>query len=153
VRVSLLRAPLYPDPEADQGPNSMRVSLRIGAQIADAVAEGYRMNLPLREVREVAGAALEPLLRVDNPAVVVEAVKAAEDRSGDVVVRLYEAYGGRARAVVSLGFDVAEVQETDLLERPYSETRCSLVREGSEVRLQLRPFQLVTLRLRRPGQP
>lgn len=153
VRVSLLRAPLYPDPEADQGPNSMRVSLRIGAQIADAVAEGYRMNLPLREVRDVAGAALVPLLRVDNPAVVVEAVKAAEDRSGDVVVRLYEAYGGRARAVVSLGFDIADVQETDLLERPYSDTRCSLAREGSEVQLQLRPFQLVTLRLRRPGRP
>ena len=43
-----------------------------------------------------AGAAVAPLVTVDNDAV-VEAVKLADDRSGDVVVRLYEAHGGRVR--------------------------------------------------------
>jgi len=40
VRLSLLRAPLFPDPTADQGEHRLRVSLRAGATIADAVAEG-----------------------------------------------------------------------------------------------------------------
>ena len=50
VRLSLLRAPFYPDPEADQGEHTMRCSLAVGASVADAVREGYRLNLPLREI-------------------------------------------------------------------------------------------------------
>ena len=147
VRLSLLRAPLYPDPEADQGTHEFRVSLRVGASIADAVAEGYRLNLPLRRV---AGAAIvAPVLSVDNPAVVVEAVKLAEDRSGDVVVRLYEAHGSRARAWLVPGFEWSDVVQTDLLERPLT-TDPARVQESEEgLSLSLRPFQIATLRFTR----
>ena len=58
------------------------MALRVGATIGDAVAEGYRLNLPLRRVR--GGDDVAPLVVVDDPAVVVEAVKLAEDGSGDV---------------------------------------------------------------------
>ena len=54
VRLSLLRAPLYPDPEADQGEHTMRCSLVVGAGVADAVREGYRLNLPPREIEGAA---------------------------------------------------------------------------------------------------
>ena len=40
VRLSLLRAPLFPDPDADQGEHRFRVALRVGATIGDAVARG-----------------------------------------------------------------------------------------------------------------
>ena len=39
--------------------------------------------------------------RSSNPGVVVEAVKLADDRSGDVIVRLYESRGARAEATVT----------------------------------------------------
>jgi alpha-mannosidase len=144
VRLSLLRAPLFPDPTADQGEHRMRVSLRAGATIADAVAEGYRLNLPLRTVR--GGSPIAPLVTVDSPAVVVEAVKLAEDGSGDVVVRLYEAHGGRATARITADFPHTSVVETDLLERPLAEP-VSMSADGT--RLDLRPFRIVTLRYRR----
>jgi alpha-mannosidase len=144
VRLSLLRAPLFPDPTADQGEHRMAVSLRVGATIADAVAEGYRLNLPLRTVRGAGPVA--PLLTVDNPAVVVEAVKLAEDGSGDVVVRLYEAHGGRASAQVTADFPYESVVETDLLETPLPEP-VALSADGA--RLAVRPFQIVTLRFAR----
>jgi alpha-mannosidase len=153
VRLSLLRAPLYPDPESDQGEHVLHCSLVAGATIADAVREGYRANLPLREV-EGAGP-IAPLVAVDHQAVVVEAVKLAEDRGGDVVVRLYEAHGGRARARLRAAFPVAAVTETDLLERPLPTTRALIGdRATDEAMLELRPFQIVTLRLRpaRGGQ-
>jgi alpha-mannosidase len=139
VRLSLLRAPLFPDPDADQGEHRFTVSLRAGSSIGDAVAEGYRLNLPLREVR--GGAGVTPLVTVDDPAVVVESVKLAEDRSGDVVVRLYEALGTRAAARVTADFPHTAVVETDLLERPLPEPAC--LADGV---LRVRPFQLVTLR-------
>ena len=49
VRLSLVRGPRYPDPEADQGRHTSRITVRPGATIADAVEEGYRTNLPVRE--------------------------------------------------------------------------------------------------------
>jgi alpha-mannosidase len=143
VRLSLVRAPLFPDPDADQGEHRVRVGLRVGATIGDAVAEGYRLNLPLRRMR--GGSDVAPLVVVDDPAVVVEAVKLAEDGSGDVVVRLYEALGSRATARITPTFDHASVTETDLLETPLS---APVALDGD--RLRLRPFQIVTLRFRRP---
>ncbi|MGW4600990.1 alpha-mannosidase, partial [Streptomyces sp. NPDC004457] len=116
VRVSLLRAPRFPDPETDQGVHRFRHALVPGAGIGDAVREGWRVNLPERRLtgaREVA-----PLVTVDDDAVVVTAVKLADDGSGDVVVRFHEAHGGRARATLTAGFEVAEATVTDLLERP-----------------------------------
>ncbi|MET9290469.1 glycoside hydrolase family 38 C-terminal domain-containing protein [Streptomyces sp. NPDC003077] len=121
VRLSLLRAPRYPDPETDQGHHHLRYALVPGAGVGDAVREGYRINLPERTVRG-AGEPVAPLVTVDNDAVVVAAVKLADDRSGDVVVRLYESRGGRATATLGVSFPVATAVETDLLERGWGET-------------------------------
>ncbi|UFU03885.1 glycosyl hydrolase-related protein [Ruania suaedae] len=146
VRQSLLRAPLFPDPDADQGRHVLRTVLAAGVGIDGAVRAGYAVNLPLRQAtgeREVT-----PLVAVDHPGVVVEAVKLAEDGSGDVVVRLYEAHGHRAEAVVRAGFDTTGAVETDLLERP-GPTRAGARSHGDRVHLSLRPFQVCTLRYRR----
>ncbi|OEV28902.1 alpha-mannosidase, partial [Streptomyces nanshensis] len=148
VRLSLLRAPRYPDPETDQGTHRLRFALAPGASVGDAVREGHWINLPERTVRG-AGGTVEPLIGVDNDQVVVEAVKLADDRSGDVVVRLYESHGGRARAVLRTGTPVTSVTETDLLERPLEETAATsahvLSPDGS-VEVTMRPFQILTLR-------
>lgn len=144
ARLSLLRAPRYPDPSADQGRHTFSVSLRPGG-IPDAVADGYALHLPLRTVP---GAAAEPLLDVTDPAVVVESVKLAEDRSGDLVVRLYEAHGNRSRAAVRTRFSWREAVATDLLERAVEGEAVHGTTPGAEVQLELRPFELLTLRFR-----
>ncbi|PWJ52815.1 alpha-mannosidase [Quadrisphaera granulorum] len=162
VRMSLLRAPVYPDPQADQGEHRLRAGLVVGAGIAEAVREGYRANLPVREVTGSAEAAsAAPVVSVQalaglvsgHEGVVVEAVKLAEDRSGDVIVRLYESLGGRASARVVAGFAHAGVTEVDLLERPVEAPR-SLVEsaEGQDADVHLRPFQIVTLRFSRSAR-
>ncbi|WP_374757738.1 alpha-mannosidase [Streptomyces sp. NEAU-H3] len=148
VRASLLRAPRFPDPETDQGVHRFRHGLVAGATIDDAVREGWRVNLPRRVVRGAA-AEIAPLVTVGQDSVVVTAVKLADDGSGDVVVRFHEARGGRTVASLRPGFEVAEVLVTDLLERDLSEGAAEVVAVEGELRVALRPFQLVTLRLRR----
>ncbi|WP_101787172.1 alpha-mannosidase [Nonomuraea indica] len=146
LRVSLLRAPRFPDPETDQGLHRFRHVLVPGAAIGDAVREGWFVNLPERRVPgdgEVA-----PLVTVDDDAVVVTAVKLADDGSGDVVVRFHESRGGRARACVSTGFAATGVAVTDLLERPLADAVAPELADGS-VAVSLRPFELVTLRFSR----
>ncbi|MEU5256096.1 alpha-mannosidase [Streptomyces longwoodensis] len=150
VRLSLVRAPRVPDPGADQGRHRFTYALLPGASIADAVAEGYALNLPLR-VADAAGAPA-PVVSVDGDGVTVEAVKLADDRSGDVVVRLYESRGGRARGVLRTGFPLAGAEVTDLLERPLPGDGAGAdvaTGEDGGVRIALRPFQILTLRLRR----
>jgi alpha-mannosidase len=148
VRLTLLRAPLYPDPQTDQGRHTFGYSLVCGAEIADAVREGYRANLPPRRLRGRGPVA--PLIELDDDAAVVESVKLADDGSGDVVVRLYESLGGRARPRVTASFDLAAASVCDLLEREDSEIAAlaPAVVDGRSVELALKPFQVVTLRLR-----
>ncbi|MUU70755.1 glycoside hydrolase family 38 C-terminal domain-containing protein [Pseudarthrobacter sp. GA104] len=149
VRLSLLRAPKFPDPDADRGLHELTVTIRPGAGIADAVEEGYRTNLVPRLVR--GASPVEPLFSVTNPALVIEAVKLAEDGSGDVVVRLYESLGERSAGKLTANFPVRRVTAVDLLERPVPAPGVETCRDGAD--LVLRPFQLVTLRLARETRP
>jgi alpha-mannosidase len=142
VRLSLLRAPKFPDPGADRGQHELNVTIRPGATIADAVEEGYRTNLAPRVIRGAHGA--EPLFTVSNQALVAEAVKLAEDGSGDVIVRLYESLGERSAGTVRANFDASSVHTVDLLERAVATAGVTPGRGSAE--LVLRPFQLVTLR-------
>ncbi|MFF8910721.1 alpha-mannosidase [Streptomyces olivaceoviridis] len=146
VRVSLLRAPRFPDPETDQGVHRFRHALVPGASIGDAVREGWRINLPER--RLTGAGEVAPLVTADNDAVVITAVKLADDGSGDVVVRFHEAHGSRVRATLTAGFEVAGLAVTDLLERPLTDTAAP-EHDGDRITVRLRPFELVTLRLRR----
>jgi len=142
VRESLLRAPQFPDPHADQGRHVFRHALRVGS-LLEGVAEGYRLNLPTRVVTGAGVDVVEPLVTVEGEGIVVEAVKLAEDGSGDVVVRLYEAAGGRARGRLVPGFSARAATRTDLLERPWPD------QPADALTLDLRAFELVTLRIPR----
>ncbi|MFF2847904.1 alpha-mannosidase [Streptomyces sp. NPDC058001] len=142
VRLSLLRAPHSPDPQADRGHHSFSYALLVGAGIEEAIAGGYALNLPLRP----APAEARALVALDTTDVVVESVKLADDRSGDVVVRLYEACGGAVSARLSAGFPLAAAHDCDLLEQPGHESAHTCA-DGA-VDLRFRPFQIRTLRLR-----
>ncbi|NYF15427.1 alpha-mannosidase [Microbacterium sp. AK009] len=144
VRFSLLRAALFPDPEADQGVHVLRFRVRPGAEVLDAVALGYDLAFPLR----AASAAIPPLVTSHAPSVLVETVKQAEDGSGDVIVRLYEAGGRRARTRVGFHAHAAAVRLTDLLERDVhgDVPVVEVTGDGSAIELEFRPFQFRTLR-------
>ena len=121
-----------------------RYAIVPGVTVADAVRARVPVQPPpadgpVRAERWTIG----PL---DNEAVVVEAVKAADDRSGDVVLRCYESLGGRATVTLRSGFPVRSASVTDLLERPLTEVA---VDDGNRLTMQLKPFEVVTLRLSR----
>jgi alpha-mannosidase len=76
-------------------------------------------------------------------AVEVDAVKVADDGSGDLVVRLHEAVGDRRRITLRACRRIDAASRCDLLEDP---ERPEEVGDGI-VAFALRPFELVTLRL------
>ncbi len=143
VRLSLLRAPRYPDPRTDQGTHAFRTALVPAAGVRQAAAAGYRLNLPLRRRT---GSPVEPLVRVEGGTALVEAVRLAGDGSGDVVVRLYEPLGARAAVRVLPSFAAAGVTEVDLLEQPVAGGAALIPGDDGAAEVRLRPFQVVTLR-------
>jgi alpha-mannosidase len=141
VRFSLLRAPKFPDPEADQGAHSLRFKIRPSASIQDAVHLGYELNSPTLDV--VGNRPVAPLVVSESPQVIIETVKLAEDESGDLIVRLYESTGGRCSSRISFAGSAETISLTDFLEAPVSAETAS----GSSIDLEFRPFQVITLRL------
>ena len=144
LRATLLRGPEFPDPETDRGRHEFRFRLVPATTPAGAIAAGYALNLP--PVRRTGSHGVVPLVSVDGDAnVLIESVKLAEDRSGDVVVRLYEAEGVPGSAALRTSFAAVAFVRTDLLERPID------VDGGDGPQVRLRPFQIVTIRMAPAG--
>jgi alpha-mannosidase len=151
LRLSLLRSPTAPDPECDQGRHRFTYALypHAGDPFTGGVLEAASaLNTPLTVVPVApAGPGALPasmsFVSADDPAFAVVAVKRADDGSGDLVVRGYESYGGHRRTRLSVAVPFTRAFRTDLLERPGEE----LPVDGHDVRLSLRPFELVTVRL------
>ena len=146
IRVSLLRAAKYPSPVQDHGRH--RVTLAIlphGPGLHDVLREAEALNTPLRVVGPgIAESAPLPVVHLDHPGVQVSAIKRADDGSGDLIVRVYEACGARTACTVALGAGrVSEAATCNLLEEPQHAFE---VGDGI-VALTLRPFELMTLRL------
>jgi alpha-mannosidase len=144
VRVSLLRGARYPDPEADQGRHRVTIAiLPHGPGLTEVLAEAEALNVPVR-VAPAAGAAVPPpVVTIDHPGVQLSAVKRADDGSGDLVVRLYEACGDRAAVTVRTAAPIRSAARCNALEEPDATFD---VADGI-VAITLRPYELLTLRL------
>ncbi len=145
IRLSLLRSPTLPDPEADQGEHRFTYSLYPhGAATPYAIAQpAYALNDPLLAVTAGSGSGTpQPPLLVAPPGFIVETIKQAEDGRG-LIVRGYECNRARGPLTLQTGFPLQAAALTNLLE----EEQALLPVTGNQVSLELRPFQIVTLRL------
>jgi len=141
MRISLLRGPTYPDPEADQGSHRFRFACypHEGDLVtAEVVRRAYEFNCPLTVTR--GGGQEEWWWKLDSPHLILDTAKKAED-SDAVVIRLYETHGVRGRAVLETALPFKHVWQANLLE----EKGARLAMEDGRVCLDFKPFQILTL--------
>jgi alpha-mannosidase len=143
LRLSLLRSPTDPDPEADQGEHELVYALlphRGDWRDAgvDRAATALGSPPPF-----VAGARPgEPFARVDSPDVTLDTIKRSEDGEA-LVLRLHESHGGRGTARVRLAARVRQASRTNALEDHGAAVESGL--DGIVVGYG--PFEIVTLRV------
>lgn len=149
MRLSLLRAPKEPDPEADMGEHVMTYSIlpHSGSYIdAQTVRHAYALNVPLRCVVEKAHPGEIPqeksFVAVDSENVVLEAVKKAEKGEG-TILRFYECHGVRDSVSVKVDLPFKKVQEVDLMEDRISD----VASKNGEFSFDIKPFEIKTFRL------
>jgi alpha-mannosidase len=150
LRLTLLRATNYPDPNADRGEHHFTYSLFAHPGSLSGVRAGAaRLNQPLTVVSNAG--ALRNAVRVvtsSNDNVVITAVKRAEDSSGDLIIRCYEANGGRATATITTIVPWATATVCNFLEQPLAlEVAAIRAIDEQGIHIELRPFQILTLRL------
>ncbi|MBL8992613.1 MAG: hypothetical protein JNM63_04685, partial [Spirochaetia bacterium] len=142
MRISLLRAPLSPDPEADQGKHVFRYACypHKGDHItAETVRRAWEFNEPMVLVPGLAEK--KSFFSVDSPHLVIDTVKKAED-SDALVVRLYECHGARGEAAFHIPDAFSKVFSANLLEEKEKENKTGA---NGERRLRFRPFEILTL--------
>ncbi len=143
IRVSLLRAPREPDPEADIGAHAFSYALvphAGGWPAVRVVAEAATFNTPVLWLP--GGRTASSFARVAG-GLVLDTIKRAEDGEG-LVLRLYEPYGARGSARLELGLPAATATRCNLLEDRIAEP--VVLRDG-RLELPYRPFEIVTLRV------
>ncbi len=146
MRLSLLRGPTHPDPTADLGGHQFTYALMPHPgdfRKAGVIEAAEDLNSPLLPAfGNLAAGFSRSLIEIDTRQVIVEAIKRAED-SDAVIVRLYEAWGGRCRARLRTTLPATRAFLCDLLERSREEVA---VHDG-ELQLELTPFKILTLKL------
>lgn len=159
LRLSLLRSPKSPDPEADMGTHQFSYAFmphKGTFQEAGVIQQAYELSSPLKMVvcdteskssgtLGKQGSLLESgsWFQVSSPAVILETVKHAERHQSALVLRLYEAYGGETTITVTTSLPVAQVFACSALEDKGKVVPCS----GGVIYLNLKPFQVVSLLL------
>ena len=144
LQLTLLRAGASPEMRADNGVHDFTYAFTAweGSFMDSAVVEeAYDLNVPLQVVEGTCPSF--SALVVDEPNVFVDTVKPAEDGSGDVVVRMYEAKRADTNCAVSVNMPAAKVWVCDMLENKLEE----LPMENGCVKLHFGTFEVKTLRI------
>ncbi len=78
----------------------------------------------------------------DAPGAQIDTIKRAED-SNDLIVRVYEAHGGRTGAALRFAAPIAAAEEVNLLEEPLGAADIA----GDTLRFALTPYQIRSFRV------
>ncbi len=144
MQLTLLRAAATPEMRADNGEHDFTYAFTAwegSFSESPVVEEAYDLNVPMQVV---AGACPSfSALAPDAPNVFVDTVKPAEDGSGDVIVRLYEAKKADTSCTLAVNLPVSRIWLCDMLENKLEE----LPVEDGCVKLHFHTFEVKTLRI------
>ena len=146
LELTLLRAAACPEMRADNGQHSFTYAFTAWEGTladSDVVRQGYELNV--KPVVSKGAVDRFSAVTVDKANVILDTMKPAEDGSGDIVLRLYEAKKAAAKAEVSLQFGAAKAYLCDMLENVIEEVP---VTDGKIV-LPFRAFEIKTVRVKR----
>ncbi|MBD2440728.1 alpha-mannosidase [Nostoc sp. FACHB-110] len=158
LRLSLLRSPNWPDPEADRGFHQFTYALYPHAgtwESAQTVQRGYELNIPLQVVCTQHAAQLPlPLTALNTPDrisflnltsqnLILMALKPGEDHPQEWILRCYESQGEIAELYLQSDLGLSLGQTVDLLERPLDNAEFS----GNQQLLIIQPWKITTVKV------
>ena len=148
LRLSLLRSPTWPDPEADRGAQDFRYALYPHAgswKQAETMHRGYELNYPVTAVQVAAHSGSQPpehsWISVENANVSLTAVKKAEDDNA-LVFRLVEWAGQSSMVKLHLPAGATGAFEANLMEKRDAKP---LSLNGDTLTAPIAPYEILTV--------
>ncbi len=153
LRLTLLRSPTWPDPEADRGHHHFSYALYPHAgdwKQALTVRHGYEYNYELQTMQLAAHAGSLPaehsFVSLQPESVVLTAIKKAED-SDSLVFHAYEWAGKSGEVTFKVPDGATGATLTNLLEQPEGSP---LTISGAQLTVPIRAFEILSLRVDYP---
>lgn len=149
LRLSLLSAPLYPDPNTDQGEHEFTWSFIADANMDSVLSTADLLNSPIIDMLPDVDSLFT--IHRNSGLIALDWVKLADDCSGDIILRIHEPCGGYASGQIKLNkiLCAASIEEVDLMEMPVLHGMpIALHKNNDALNIELRPFQLCSLRIR-----
>lgn len=144
MQLSLLKGPIYPDPDADKGEHTFTYSLypHKGDYIeGNVIPEAYDLNDPIKLEKLDASLSGQLLDVKSSGLVTIDSIKLSESGDG-VIVRLHESVGASQTIELKPNFAFKAWQATNLLEVEIGEPLVD------EVKFKLAPFEIYTLKFK-----
>lgn len=151
IKLSLLKAATYPNPEADREKHSFTYSLYPHTddfKRGGTVEQAYLLNVPFESVAVAANKNGKlpdsySAISCDKKNIIIETVKKAEN-GDETVVRMYDAFDRRENVTLKFGFDITSATLCDLLENDL----CDLTIKNNTVTLPVKNFEIVTVKVK-----
>ena len=143
LRLTLLKAPLWPDPKADRGHHSFRYSIyphQAGWQSAQTVQQVYNTNFPIHpccfdpradnpdspEQSNSTLPAATSFLNLGDNTLVMSTFKQAEDTTQKFILRCYESTGHGSAFTFGSSLPLVIASTVNIMENPVSRHHSSL---------------------------
>lgn len=153
LRITLLRSPTWPDPEADRGRQRFRYAIYPHGGVwkqAQTVRRGYELNYPMTTEQVAAHSGSLPAQHswgaIENPNVTLTAVKKAEDANA-LVFRMYEWAGTASEVKLHVPAGASFAVESNLMEKTEGE---HLPMSGDVVTVPIKPYEILTVQVGYP---
>ncbi len=151
LALTLIKSSSSPDPIADREHHEFTYSLfpHTGDwRKANVPDNAYMLNMPVSAVKANGGNVdLGGYAEVDAENVIVESVKEALYGAGKII-RLYECFGARTKAKLTLNENASEINFASLMEDDLDKVEFTKTENGCEIELALKPYEIVTLRVK-----
>ncbi len=155
LRLTLLKAPNWPDPQADRGVHQFTYAIYPHSstwQQARTVHHARELSIApvvhrtksMATPQKIKQPKSQSFLKIHNDNIILSALKPTEDDSNDIILRCYEAHGEAVDLDIEYSTGIADsldnsIRRTDLLEEPVENHRST----------HIKPWQISTHRLKK----
>lgn len=149
IGLSMLKCATYPNPDADKETHEFTYSIlphKGDFREGNVVAQAAELNNPAVAVRKKGTASNLPaeasLASVDQPNVVIEAIKKAED-DDSMIVRLYECFNRRSHTILTLGAKIRQAFLCNMME----EKEAAASFQDNQIIFSIKPYEILTFKI------
>lgn len=146
IGLTLLKSGILPNPTTDQEEHRFTYSLyphKGGFREGNTMFEAVKLNQPVLSSHKGEAGEEYSFAAVDQPNVMLETVKLAEDGSG-VIVRLYEYQNARTKVKLTFGNRVQSAAECNLLEETVGDVKTF---DGG-IEFVIKPYEIKTFKVK-----